>query len=142
MDSSDQIEFIIEKQVGETDSEEFYKLQTEGYWKSDDRVSKSEQQRGGGTDRLQRESRKSQYKINLNKQHQDWSWLRVKNLVPQKEMLKPPSKKKKVQRCDFETSLVNSRSTANDFCETKRWLKRVRRIGTLTLLILEMSLLN
>ena len=71
MDSSDQIEFIIEKQVGETDSEEFYKLQTEGYGKSDDRVSKSEQQRGGGTDRLQRESRKSQYKINLNKQHQD-----------------------------------------------------------------------
>ena len=72
MDSSDQIEFIIEKQVGETDSGQFYKLQTERDGKSDNRVSKSEQQqRGGGTDRLQRELRKSRYKVNLNKQHQD-----------------------------------------------------------------------
>ena len=72
MDSSDQIEFIIEKQVGETDSGQFYKLQTERDDKSDNRVSKSEQQqRGGGTDRLQRELRKSRYKVNLNKQHQD-----------------------------------------------------------------------
>ena len=37
------------------------------------------------------------YKVNSNVQHQDLSWLRVKNLVLQKEMLKPPSKKKKVQ---------------------------------------------
>ena len=44
MDSSDQIEFIIGKQVGETDSEQFYKLQTERDGKSDERVSKSEQQ--------------------------------------------------------------------------------------------------
>ena len=44
MDSTDQIEFIIGKQVGETDSEQFYKLQTERDGKSDERVSKSEQQ--------------------------------------------------------------------------------------------------
>ena len=37
------------------------------------------------------------YKDNSNVQHQDLLWLRVKNLVSQKEMLKPPSKKKKVQ---------------------------------------------
>ena len=37
------------------------------------------------------------YKDNSNVQHQDLLWVRVKNLVSQKEMLKPPSKKKKVQ---------------------------------------------
>ena len=37
------------------------------------------------------------YKDNSNVQHQDLLWLRVKNLVSQKEMLKPLSKKKKVQ---------------------------------------------
>ena len=41
---SDQIEFIIEKQVGETDSGQVYKLQTKHDDKSDDRVSESEQQ--------------------------------------------------------------------------------------------------
>ena len=49
-DDSDQIEFIIEKQVGETDSGQVYKLQTKRDDKSDDRVSESEQQqRDGGT---------------------------------------------------------------------------------------------
>ena len=37
------------------------------------------------------------YKDNSNVQHQDLLWVRVKNLVSQKEVLKPPSKKKKVQ---------------------------------------------
>ena len=59
-DDSDHIEFIIKKQVGETDSGQVYELQTKRVGKSDDRVSESkQQQRGGGTDRLQLESRKS-----------------------------------------------------------------------------------
>ena len=53
---SDQIEFIMEKQVGETDSGQVNKLQAKRDDKSDDRVSEFEQQqRGGGTDRLPRE---------------------------------------------------------------------------------------
>ena len=53
---SDQIEFIMEKQVGETDSGQINKLQAKHDDKSDDRVSEFEQrQRGGGTDRLPRE---------------------------------------------------------------------------------------
>ena len=54
-DDSNKIQFIIEKQVRETDSEQVYKLQTKSDGKSDDTVSESEQQRGGGTDRLQHE---------------------------------------------------------------------------------------
>ena len=40
-ENSDQIQFIIEKQVGETDSGQVYELQTNRDAKSDDRVSKS-----------------------------------------------------------------------------------------------------
>ena len=43
-DDRDQIEFIIEKQVAETDSGQVYELQTKRDGKSDDRVSESEQQ--------------------------------------------------------------------------------------------------
>ena len=65
-ENSDQIQFIIEKQVGETDSGQAYELQTNRDAKSDDRVSKSkQQQRGRGTDRLQRESGKSQLQSQL-----------------------------------------------------------------------------
>ena len=38
-DDSNQMEFIIEKQVGETDSRQVYELQTKHDGKSDDRVS-------------------------------------------------------------------------------------------------------
>ena len=98
-DDTDQIQFIIEKQIGEIDSGQVYELQNKRDGKSDHRVIENEQQqRGGGTERLQNVNQGSlDYKVNLNVQHQDLSWLRVKNLVPQKEMLKPPSKKKKVQ---------------------------------------------
>ena len=40
-ENSDQIQFIIEKQVGETVSGQVYELQTNRDAKSDDRVSKS-----------------------------------------------------------------------------------------------------
>ena len=43
-DDSDQIEFIIEKKVGETDSGQVYKLQTKHDGKSDDRFNEWEQQ--------------------------------------------------------------------------------------------------
>ena len=43
-DDSDHIEFIIEKQVGETDSEQVYEQQTKRDGKLDDRVSESKQQ--------------------------------------------------------------------------------------------------
>ena len=60
------------------------------------------------------------YEVNLNLRHQDLSRLRVKNLIPQKEMLKPPWKKKKVQRSDFEIKLVNSRSAAKGFLQNRQ----------------------
>ena len=60
------------------------------------------------------------YKVNSNVQRQDLSWLRVKNLVPQKEMLKPPSKKRKVQRSDFETKLVNSHSAVKGSLQNRQ----------------------
>ena len=46
--------------------------------------------------------------------------IKSKNLVPQKEMLKPPSKKKKVQRSDFETKLVNSWSAAKELLQNRQ----------------------
>ena len=46
------------------------------------------------------------YKVNSNVQRQDSLWLGVKKLVLQKEMLKPPSRKKKVQRSDCEIVTV------------------------------------
>ena len=52
---SDQIEFIMEKQVEETDLGQVNKLQAKRDDKSDDRVSEFEQERGGRTDRLPRE---------------------------------------------------------------------------------------
>ena len=59
-EDSDHIQFITEKQVGGTELGQVYEIQTKRDGKSDDRVSESEQQqRGGGTDRLQRESGKS-----------------------------------------------------------------------------------
>ena len=128
-DDTDQIQFIIEKQIGEIDSGQVYELQNKRDGKSDHRVIENEQQqRGGGTERLQNVNQGSlDYKVNLNVQHQDLSWLRVKNLVPQKEMLKPPSKKKKVQWSDFETKLVNSRSTAQGFLQNRQMGKASKK---------------
>ena len=68
MNVRNQIQFIIEKQVGEADSGQVYELQTKHDGKSDDRVSE-QQQRGGGTDRLQRESRKSNRTYNTRIYH-------------------------------------------------------------------------
>ena len=98
MDDSDQIEFTIERQIKETDSGQVYELQTKRDGKSDDRVNKSkQQQQGGELIDFNVNQGSLDYKDKSNVQHQDLLWLRVKNLVSQKEMLKPPSKKKKVQ---------------------------------------------
>ena len=68
MEDSNQIEFVIEKQVGETDSGQVYELQTKHDGQSNDRVSEiKQQQRGGETDRLQRESRKSRLQSQLER---------------------------------------------------------------------------
>ena len=67
------------------------------------------------------------YKVNWNVQHQDLSWLRVENLVPPKEILKPPSKKKKVQQSNFETKLVNSRSVAKGFLQNRQMGKASKK---------------
>ena len=42
-------------------------------------------------------------------------------------MLKPPSKKKKVQWSDFETKLVNSRSTAQGFLQNRQMGKASKK---------------
>ena len=60
------------------------------------------------------------YKVNSNIKQQDLSWLRIKNLVPQKEMLKPSSKKKQVQQDNFKTTLVNSGYVANGFLQNQQ----------------------
>ena len=97
-DDSDQIEFIIKKQVGETDSGQVYKLQTKRVGKSDDRVSESEQQqRGGGTDRLQLESRKSRLQSQL------------KRTTPGFIVVK--SKKSRTAKRDTETNLEKEESS-------------------------------
>ena len=67
------------------------------------------------------------YKVNSNVQHQDLSWLRVETLVPPKEILKPPSKKKKVQQSDFETKLVNSQSVAKGFLQNRQMGKASKK---------------
>ena len=73
-EDSDHIQFITEKQVGGAELGQVYEIQTKRDGKSDDRVSESEQQqRGGGTDRLQRESGKSWLQSQFNVQHQDLS---------------------------------------------------------------------
>ena len=66
------------------------------------------------------------YKVNSNIQHPDSSWLGVKILVPQKEILKPPSKKKKVQQSDFKTKLFSSWSAAKGL-QRNRQLSKARK---------------
>ena len=66
------------------------------------------------------------YKVNSNVQYQDLSWLRVKSLVPQKEMLKPLSKKK-VQRINFKAKLVNSPSAAKGFLQNRQMGKASKK---------------
>ena len=84
------------------------------------------------------------YKVNSNVQRQDSLWLGVKKIVLQKEMLKPPSRKKKVQRsdCEMKQSYLTVGLRPRDFSKTGRWVKLPRRFGTLTLLTLETSLLT
>ena len=62
------------------------------------------------------------YKPDPSAQHQDLSWFNVKNLnhqytAPRKEMEKPLSKKRKVQRSKFKSRLVTSRCTAKYFLQ-------------------------
>ena len=66
------------------------------------------------------------YKVNSNVQYQDLSWLRVKSLVPQKEMLKPLSKKK-VQQINFKAKLVNSLSAAKGFLQNRQMGKASKK---------------
>ena len=97
-DDSDHIEFIIEKQVGETDSEQVYEPQTKHDGKLDDRVSESkQQQRGGGNDRLQHESRKSRLQSQLER------------TIPRFIVAK--SKKSCTAKRDAETTLKKESST-------------------------------
>ena len=67
------------------------------------------------------------YKLGPSTQHQDLSWLNVKNLNPQytsrKEMKKPPLKKRKVQRSEFESRLVTSHCTAKGFLQNRQMEK-------------------
>ena len=74
------------------------------------------------------------YKVNSNIHHPDSSWLGVKILVPQKEMLKPPSKKKKVQQIILRQSYLTVGLRPRDFNKTGGWVKQGRRFGTLTML--------
>ena len=65
------------------------------------------------------------YKSGPSAQHQDLLWLNVKNLnpqytAPQKEMKKPPLKKRKVQQSEFESRLVTSRCTAKGFLQNRQ----------------------
>ena len=52
-DSREVIEFVIEKQIGETGSEKIYELKTNKDGESNDRNDEKEQQQGGRADRLQ-----------------------------------------------------------------------------------------
>ena len=99
---SDQIQFIIEKQVRETDSGQVYELQAKRDGKSDDRVSESDQQQqGGGDDRLQRESRKS------------WLQSQLEHTTPGFIVVK--SKKSCTAKRDAETTLENEESSMKWF---------------------------
>ena len=101
-DHSDQIQFIIEKQIGETDSGQVYELQTRCDGKSDDRVSESkQQQRGGGTDRFQRESEKSRLQSQLER------------ATPGFIVVK--SKKSRTAKRDAETTLKKEESSTKRF---------------------------
>ena len=100
--SSDQIKFIIEKQVRETDLGQVYELQTKCDGKSNDRVSESKQQQwGGGTDRLKRESRKS------------WLQNQLECTTPGFILVK--SKKSHTAKIDAETTLKKEESSTKRF---------------------------
>ena len=65
------------------------------------------------------------YKPGPNAQHQNLSWLNVKNLnseytVPQKEIKTPPPKKRHVQKSEFESRLVTSHCTAKGFLQNRQ----------------------
>ena len=99
---SDQIEFIMEKQVGETDSGQVNKLQAKRDDKSDDRVSEFEQrQRGGGTDRLPREWRKSGLQSQLERTTPGFVMVKSKKSRTARDA-ETTLKKKKVQWSNFE----------------------------------------
>ena len=102
MDDSDQIEFTMERQVEETDSGQVYELQTKRDCKSDDRVNKSkQQQQGGGTDRLQRESRKS--------------WLQRQLERATSGFIVGKSKKSRISKRDAETTHEKEESSMSQF---------------------------
>ena len=84
------------------------------------------------------------YKVNSNVQRQDSSWLGVKKLVLQKEMLKPPSRKKKFYRsdCEMKQSYLTVGPWPRKLKKTGRCVKQARRFGKLTLLTSETSLLT
>ena len=72
------------------------------------------------------------YKPGSSAQHQDLSWLNVKNLnpqytAPQKEMKKPPSKNRKVQQREFKSRLVTSRCTAKGFLQNHQMGKASKK---------------
>ena len=101
-DDTDQIQFIIEKQVGKTESGQVYELKTKRDGTSDDRVSVSEQQQWGGvTDRLQRESGKSRLQIQLER------------TTPRFIVVK--SKKSRTAKTDAETTLEKEESSTKRF---------------------------
>ena len=64
------------------------------------------------------------YKLGPSTQHQDLSWLNVKNLNPQ---YTAPRKERKVQRSEFKSRLVTSHCTAKGFLQNRQMEKASKK---------------
>ena len=134
-EQEDKIEFIIEKQVGETASGQVYELQMNKDGGTDDKHTQTAEQQGSGQpDRIQRGGRRARlHKSYILKPSWDSSWLSVNPRVPGKDISQSPLKNKKWEKTKMEHRIVSKDKPARDTCRTIRWVKRVKKTGIWTL---------
>ena len=130
-EQEDKIEFIIEKQVGETASGQVCERQTNKDGGAYDKHTQTTEQRGSGRpDRIQRGVRRAR----LRK-----SYTRTKpGFLAQREFLAKISqnhlpKKRSAKEPKWNIELLHKDKPARDTCRTVRWVKRVKKTGIRTL---------
>ena len=120
-DQEDKIEFIIEKQVGETARDKFpnfrqtkmaaQMVNVHRQPSSGDQVDLIEYKDGVG---------ERDFVNRILEPSQDSSWLNLNPRVPSKDISQPPSKKKKCKRTEMEYRIVTQRQASKGYLQNRQ----------------------
>ena len=130
-EQEDKIEFMIEKQVGETVSGQVYKLQTNKDGKIGTQIINVHRQPSSGDQVDLIEYKEGAGELDfvnyILEPSQDASWFNVNARVPSEDILQPPSKKKKCERTEMEHRIVTQIQASKRYLQNRQMGKACKK---------------